>query len=104
MPGFTAADLDAGLTEAQQANVDYADATEAALQRNFPLVDDVAAVATKLLVGALLLQVDRHLGICAVLIWAGLPNQHESDQLALLKLIYACEVPCLRTPPSPKAV
>jgi hypothetical protein len=99
MPTFTAADLDAGLTEAQQANVDYADATEAALQRNFPLVDDVAAVATDLLVGALLLQVDLHLGICAVLISAGL-----SDQLALLKLIYACEVPGLCTPPSPKAV
>ena len=104
MPTFTAADLEAGLTAAQQANVDYADATEAALQRNFPLVDDVAAVATKLLVGALLLRVDLHLGICAVLILAGLPNQLESDQLALLKLIYACEVPCLRTPPSPKAV
>ena len=104
MPGFTAADLERGLTEAQQANVDYANATEAALKSNFPLVADVAAVVTDLLVGALLLQVELHLGICAVLILAGLPNQHKSDQLALLKLIYACEVPCLRTPPSPKAV
>ena len=53
---------------------------------------------------ALMLPVDRHLGVGAVLVSAGLSNQHESDQLALLKLVYACEVPCLRTPPSPKAV
>ena len=104
MLGFTAADLAAGLTKSQQEDVTYADETEKELKRNFPAVANVAAFVTNLLLGALLLPVHLHLGICAVLIWAGLPNQLASDQLALLKLIYACEVPCLRTPPSPKAV
>jgi hypothetical protein len=60
--------------------------------------------ATVMLCRALMLPVGRHLRIGNVLVLAGLSNQHGSDQLALLKLIYACEVPCLRTPPSPKAV
>ena len=89
MLGFTAADLAAGLTKSQQEDVTYADETEKELKRNFPAVANVAAFVTNLLLGALLLPVHLHLGICAVLISAGL-----SDQLALLKLIYACEVPC----------
>ena len=101
---FAADDLAKGLTEAQQADVAHAAETETELKRKFPAVADVAKFVTNLLLGALLLPVHLHLGICDVLISAGLSNQHESDQLALLKLIYACEVPCLRTPPSPKAL
>ena len=106
MLNYAADDLAKGLTEAQQADIAHAAETETELKRKFPAVADVAEVVTNLLLGALLLPVHLHLGICDVLISAGLSNRlaSESDQHALLKLIYACEVPCLRTPPSPKAV
>ena len=88
----------------QQADVTFAAETESTLKAAFPTVANVGDKATAMLCRALMLPVDRHLSIGNVLVSAGLSNQHESDQLALLKLVYACEVPCLRTPPSPKAV
>ena len=96
MLNFAADDLAKGLTEAQQADVAHAAETETELKRKFPAVADVAKVVTNLLLGALLLPVHLHLGICDVLISAGLSNRlaSESDQHALLKLIYSCEVPC----------
>ena len=77
-------------------DVAHAAETETELKRKFPAVADVAKFVTNLLLGALLLPVHLHLGICDVLISAGQSNRltSESDQHALLKLIYSCEVPC----------